>query len=137
MKSSALLIFLIIIFWGLWSFFGKIVLPRIGLQVAFWSAFGVFIPIIIYLYVTHQLFPVKLEGTSIFIAIFSGVLSGLASVFFYILLKDKPAGYLTAFTALYPFATIVLSMLFLQESITIPHFIGFLLALAALFFLNL
>lgn len=137
MKESLLSFALVsILLWGLWGFLGKLAVQRIGLQASFWNALILILPITIYLLITKQLFPLKIEFWGISLALLAGLASGLASVLFYIFLRKNPAGMLVALTALYPLVTIILSVIFLKEPLTVTKIIGFILALAALFLLT-
>lgn len=137
MKSAMLLIFIIILFWGIWGFLNKLAVGKIGLQISFWNIVSFSIVTIVYLTVTHQLLPLKKDSSGISLAIAAGAVSGLASMLFYILLDKKPAGLLVTITALYPLITILLSIIFLKETVNVTKIIGFVLALLALVFLNL
>ncbi len=136
-KSSLVLIVAVIILWGLWGFLGKLGVQKIGLQVSFWSSLTLALSIITYLFFSHQLLPLKNDTGGIALALLAGISSALASILFYILLEKKPAGFLVTVTALYPLVTLLLSVLLLKESLTAIKIVGFVLAIAALFFLNL
>lgn len=137
MKNTYFLIFIATFFWGLWGFFGKLAANKIGVQASFWNGITLALVIIIYLLLTNQLLPIKSSSSGILFALSAGIASGLASVVFYILLEKSPAGYLVTLTALYPLVTIILSVIFLHESLSSTRIIGFIFALIALFFLNL
>lgn len=126
-----------IICWGLWAFFNKIAVGKIGLQAAFWNAVVILLGITIYLVVTHQFFPLKQDTTGISFAILAGLATASASIIFYILLARNPAGYVVTITSLFPIITLVLSMIFLKETLNIQKVIGFIFAFAAIFFLNM
>lgn len=132
-----LLVFVAIFLWGAWGFLGKISESKIGLQVAFWSSLSFFLVILLYLFLSNSLFPLKNDSQGIFFGVLTGLSSGLAAIVFYILLAKNPAGYLTAATALYPLITIVLSVIFLKEGLYTTKIVGFILALLALLFLHL
>lgn len=136
MKDSIFLILSIIIFWGLWGFFSKLAVQKIGLQASFWSVLSLILIIIILLSVNNQLLPIKSNFSGISIAILAGIFSGLATILFYILLGKTPAGYLVAMTALYPLVTILLSIIFLKEPLSLQRIIGITLAILGLIFLN-
>lgn len=137
MKSSLVLILAIIIFWGLWGFLAKLAVQRVGIQASFWGTLTLFTSISIFLLFSEQLLPIKINAGGILLAISAGLVSSLASILFYILLGRNPVGFLVAVTALYPLVTIILSVIFLQEDITITKTIGFILAVGALLLLNL
>lgn len=126
-----------IICWGLWAFFNKIAVGKIGLQAAFWNAVIILLGITIYLVVTHQFFPIKQDTTGIVFAILAGLATAAASIIFYILLGRNPAGYVVTITSLFPVVTLILSMLFLKEALSMQKIIGFILAFTAILFLNM
>lgn len=126
-----------ILFWGLWGFFGKLAVQKIGIQSSFWNALSFVLIILSFLLVSGQLLPLKNNPSGIFLALLAGVCSGLASVLFYILLGKNPVGFLVTITALYPLVTIILSAIFLKEPLTLTKSLGFFFALVALIFLNL
>lgn len=137
MKLSFLFIALTIFSWGVWGFFNKLAVQKIGQQAIFWNTVVIVIVMIGYLYFSKQLLPIKLDASGIVLSLIAGIATSVATVFFYLLLAKQPVGYLVAVTALYPIITLILSMIFLRETLTITKIIGFLLAFAALFFLNL
>lgn len=137
MKFSFILILAVIVLWGLWGFFGKLAVQRIGIQSSFWNALTLILTITFFLLFSHQLTPVKENPSGILFAIFAGICSGLASILFFILLGQKPVGLLVATTALYPLVTLILAAIFLKESLTLVTGIGFIFALIALFLLHL
>jgi transporter family protein len=137
MKNTLALILVTLLLWGFWGFLSKIAVSRIGLQVAFWETLACFLVAFSYLFLSQKLTFDKLDFQGVFIAILAGAFTGLASMLFYNLLGKKPVGFLVSITALYPLVTIILSVLFLKEPLTAPRVAGFVLALAALFFLSL
>lgn len=136
MKSPYLLIAAIIILWGLWGFFNKIAIHRIGQQVNLWNTVSIVILILFYLYVSRQLFPFKNDFLGISLSLIAGASSAVATILFFILLGKQPAGYLVAVTALYPLITILLSVLFLHENVSLRQVGGYIFALIALYLLN-
>jgi transporter family protein len=137
MREQILLVLTAIIFWGLWGFFSKLASTRIGVQTAFFSSLSIFILIIGYLFFVNQLLPFKPNSSGILFALLAGICSAVASIVFYIILGKNPAGITVATTALYPIITLALSMVFLREGITPIKATGFILAIIALFLLNL
>lgn len=135
--KSFLLIFFIIISWGLWGFFSKLAIQKIGFQASLWNAIALLLIVVTFLVISNQLFPIKNDFQGIIFAICAGIFSGIASILFYVILGKKPVGALVAVTALYPLITLILSMLFLRESLTFSKAIGFVLAIGALMLINL
>lgn len=136
MKIPTFLVVGTIIFWGLWGFFSKLAVQKIGLQVAIFSYSISLVIMVAYLLFTSQLFPLKNDSLGILYAVLAGASVGIASVFIYTLLGMKPAGIAIAITAIYPVVTLILSMFFLKETLTATQTLGFILALAALVLLN-
>lgn len=136
MKLPTLLVLGTIIFWGLWGFFSKLAVQKIGLQVAIFSYSISLVIMIAYLLFTSQLFPLKSDSMGILYAVLAGASVGIASVFIYTLLGIRPAGITIAITAIYPMVTLLLSMLFLKETLNLTQTLGIILALVALVLLN-
>lgn len=137
MKISLFLVIGTIVFWGLWGFFSKLAVQRIGLQMALFSYLMSLLVMLPYLIFTNQLLPLKTDTGGIIYGILAGLFVGLASVLFYTMLGKHPAGLVVAVTALYPMVTLFLSMIFLKETLTLTQGVGLLLAFAALILLNL
>lgn len=137
MKLPLLLVLGNIVFWGLWGFFSKLAVEKIGFQAGIFYSVTLFSFIAGYLLVTHQLLPLKFDSNGILFAILAGVAGGTASILLYMLLGKNPAGLVIAITALYPIVTLILSMVFLKETLTLPQTVGFALALVALILMNL
>lgn len=136
-KTQLLLILTTIVFWGLWGFFSKLAAARIGVQAAFFSSATLFIVIMGYLFTINQFAALKSDSSGIIFAVLAGICSGIASVIFYIILTKSPAGLTVAATSLYPLVTLLLSVAFLQESVTVIKAVGFSLAIIALILLSL
>lgn len=137
MKLPILLVLATIIFWGLWGFFSKLAVQKIGLQVAIFSYAISLVIMIGYLLLTNQLLPLKNDSMGILYAVLAGASVGVASIFIYTLLGLRPAGIAIAVTAIYPVITLFLSMIFLKETLTQTQTLGIILALVALVLLNL
>ena len=69
--------------------------------------------------------------TGMSIAIFSGLISTMGVILFYFTLSKTKASILVPLTALYPVVTIVLSLIFLKEKITLVQGAGIVLAIVA------
>lgn len=137
MKISFLIVLSIISLWGLWGFFSKLAIQKINLQAAFWTSLSLTLVITAFLFFTNQLTPIKKDFQGILIALLAGLFTGLGTILFYIMLGKKPVGLLIAATALYPLVTIILASIFLKESLTLTKIVGLILAIVALFILNL
>lgn len=137
MKLPLLLVLGNIVFWGLWGFFSKLAVSKIGFHAGLYYAITLFAFITTYLIFTKQLLPLNLNSQGILFALLAGISGGTATIFLYLLLGKNPAGLVVAVTALYPIVTLILSMIFLKESLTLPQTVGFILAMAALILMNL
>lgn len=137
MKLPLLLVFGNIIFWGFWGFFSKLAVEKIGFHAGLYYAVTLFTFIATYLFLTNQLFPLKFGLNGILFALLAGISGGTATIFLYLLLGKNPAGLVVAITALYPIVTLILSMIFLKETLTLTQGVGFILALVALILLNI
>lgn len=137
MKLPLFLVLGNILFWGFWGFFNKLAVSKIGFQAGFYYAIIFFAFIASYLFFTKQLFPLNFNLQGVLFALLAGFSGGTATIFFYLLLGKHPVGLVVAITALYPIITLVLSMIFLKESLTLPQAMGFILAMAALILMNL
>ncbi len=137
MKIPTLLVLGTIIFWGLWGFFSKLAVQRIGLQMALFSYIMSLLVMIPYLFFANQLTPLRTDLGGIIYGVLAGASVGVASIFIYTLLGTKPAGITIALTSIYPIVTLILSMIFLKETLSLTQGLGFVLALIALVLLSL
>lgn len=132
-----MLIFGATFLWGLWAFFAKIASDKIGVQASLWDSITLIFAIIIYLGLTKELSNLKADKFGITMALLAGLCAGVASVFFFIVIQKKPAGIVITLSSLYPIITILLSLVFLKENLTLNKILGFIFAFIAIFLLNL
>lgn len=137
MNAANTFIFLTIILWGFWGFFSKLGVQRIGLQSSFWGAIAFVLIIVGGLFLSHQMTPLKMNFQGIAFGLLAGAFSAAGALLFYLLLSKNPPGFVVAVTALYPLVTLLLSVLFFKEPLSITKVIGFVLGLSALYLLNL
>ncbi len=138
----AILIILIIVFWGIWGFAEKVALLsgspwQTLFAFLFWTAVF-FLPFtVIMLWKKQGRGGFKILPP-IWIWIFVAVLSDLVAVLAlrYALLKG-PTGVVIAVTAVYPIITVALSVFFLKEKISKWQYIGILIVCSGLFLLSL
>lgn len=138
MKSElAILGFAIIILWGLWGFFYKYGVVKIGLLRAllvisiFYTVFNILV--ITYLYRKGVSLPV--ENTSVILM--AGTVAGVAaSILFLYALQKYPGSVVIPMTALYPAVSVVLAVLILKEDITRVKAFGIVLAVIAGYLLS-
>lgn len=137
MKLPILLVLGNILFWGFWGFFSKLAVSKIGFHAGLYYAITLFTFIATYLLFTKQLFPLNFSSQGVIFALLAGISGGTATIFLYLLLGKHPAGLVVAITALYPIVTLILSIVFLKESLNLYQSIGLVLAMAALVLMNL
>lgn len=135
MNSPLSLILIATFLWGLWGFFAKLAVGRLGSGAVLLNAVSFFITIFLFLFFTNSIPSIKKDPIGIPFALFAGVCSGLASSLFYLAITKSPVGIMVAITALYPIVTIILSVLFLKESLTITKLMGIILGAFALILL--
>jgi transporter family protein len=136
MKDTLFLVSIVIVGWGLWGFFGKLATERIGTQTLIWSTIISLVFFIGYLLTSKEIPPFKTPVNGIVFALLTGISISIGSIAYYILLKKEPAGEVVTITALYPIVTILLSVLFLKEKVTITQTAGFILALISIYLIN-
>lgn len=127
---------IVILLWGIWGFAAKVAISDIGLQAIFWISVISDILIVVYLLISNQFFPLRLEEKGIMYSIISGITGGIAIILFYILLKKYQASIVLPLTSLYPVVVVILGILILKEKITYVNGIGVVLALISIYLLS-
>lgn len=127
---------IVILLWGIWGFAAKVAISDIGLQAIFWISVISDILIVLYLLISNQFFPLRLEEKGIMYSIISGITGGIAIILFYILLKKYHASIVLPLTSLYPVVVVILGILILKEKITYLNGIGVVLALISIYLLS-
>jgi len=121
--------------WGLWGVFSKVATQHLGPQVAYLLGIFGYMPVFaILLYETGGQIPWNPGGWAAALA--AGMSTGFALFFFFRALHYGAASIVVPLTSLYPGITVLLSWLFLQESITPRHLAGLVLAIAAVWLLS-
>ncbi|RJP78016.1 MAG: hypothetical protein C4524_07265 [Candidatus Zixiibacteriota bacterium] len=124
---------LAILFWGLWSFFGKMALDRIGWAPAF--ALLALSDLLIILALKPDAFHFRLHPDYL-LGLLMAVSGTFGGIFFYKALEGGPATVVVPATALYIAVAAVLAVLFLGEPITWNRVLGVLLALGSIYLLS-
>lgn len=127
---------IVILLWGIWGFAAKVAISDIGLQAIFWVSVISDILIVVYLLISNQFFPLRLEEKGIMYSIISGITGGIAIILFYILLKKYQASIVLPLTSLYPVVVVILGILILKEKITYLNGVGVVLALISIYLLS-
>jgi len=71
------------------------------------------------------------SGVGIWIGALSGIIGGISIIIFYGALKLAPANVIIPLSSLYVFVTVVLSYIFLGETMTLKHLLGIILGFIA------
>lgn len=124
-----------LISFGLWGLFTKLTILYVNSKNALvFQTVGV---MLIGFIVLGQL---NFKPTGDFKGIFFGLLTGIAyglGCFFYFIAADKgKVSTIVTLTALYPFITLLLSFLFLKETVSAKQYIGIILAMGAIYLMS-
>ena len=121
--------------WGMWGVFSKVATQNLGPQVAYLLGIFGYLPVFgILLYETGGKIPWHPGGWAAALA--AGMSTGFALFFFFRALHHGAASVVVPLTSLYPVMTVLLSWLFLRESLTPRHLTGLVLAMAAVWLLS-
>jgi transporter family protein len=124
-----------LVLWGIWGVFSKVATQHMGPQVAYLLGIFGYLPVFgILLYETGGKVPWQPWGWAAALA--AGMSTGFALFFFFRALHHGAASVVVPLTSLYPLVTVVLSWLFLKESLSARHVTGLILALAAVWLLS-
>jgi bacterial/archaeal transporter family protein len=121
--------------WGVWGFLGKVASQQLPSQAVYLLTISGHLVVVGYLLVTG-LGPVPWHPWGVGAALSAGIAMAVALLFFFQALARGPAVVVVPLTALYPAVTVVLSRIFLQETLTLRHLAGLALALAAVWLLS-
>jgi len=135
--KTILLSILVIFLWGLWAFLFKIGVEQIGIKEALIWNNG--IAIVISILIISFLIPhasLKIQS-GVFYVMIATALGISGSIIWYIALEKEKASIVVSFTALYPLITVVLSVIFLKEKLSLENWIGIIFALIAGILLSL
>lgn len=129
MQSQYLIIFAVL-GWGIGSLFNKVANDNMHPIMVSATATVVFI-ILLGLTFAFYKFDYKVNSTGIIAATVGGLCMCLASMAYFYALRGGHAGIITALTSMYPVLTLILSMIFLKETITMRQGIGVVFAIIA------
>jgi bacterial/archaeal transporter family protein len=126
---------LALILWGLWGAFSKVASAHLP------SWFIFLVELLVYLVVGGFVWallrtPVVWTFPGLAAAVAAGLCGGWALFFFLKALSSGPAAVVVPLTSLYPVITVVLGITFLQESLTVRHLAGIILAVGAVWLLS-
>ena len=121
--------------WGLWGFCSKVATQHLGPQVAYLLGMTGYLPVFgILLYETGGKVPWHPWGWVAAVA--AGMSTGFGLFFFFRALNQGAASIVVPLTSLYPVVTVMLSWLFLRESLSPRQLTGLILAVAAVWLLS-
>lgn len=121
--------------WGLWGVFTKVATQHIGPQGAYLLGMLGYLPVLgILLYETGGKVPWHPWGWVAAVA--AGMSTGFGLFFFFRALNQGAASIVVPLTSLYPVVTVMLSWLFLRESLSPRQLTGLILAVAAVWLLS-
>ena len=131
MKEWILPTFGVFICWGLWGFLPKITVKYIDPKSAiiYEVLGGIFLAISVAIF---SKFHIASDPMGILFAFLVGIIGFLGSLFFLYAVKNGPITIVVTLSALYPVLSIILAMIFLNETITIKQGIGIVFALLAM-----
>ncbi|MBI2656832.1 EamA family transporter [Candidatus Woesearchaeota archaeon] len=124
---------LILLAWGLWGFFGKYALKFINpISLILYETIGAIIfqiTVLAFLFYSKHKFDANNTGISI--AMLVALFGVIGTILFFFTLSKTKASVLVPLTALYPVVTVLLSIIFLKEKVTLAQGIGIALAVVA------
>ncbi|MDD5451921.1 MAG: EamA family transporter [Desulfovibrionales bacterium] len=125
-----------LILWGIWGFFPKLATNYLPPRSVFiYQAIGTLI--VIFSVLISIDFRPEINTRGIIFSILAGLAAALGTVFFLLALAKGKASVVVTMTALYPLITLLLSAIFLKETLTLKQALGVLFSLAALLLFSL
>ncbi len=121
--------------WGLWGFLPKITVQYIDPKSAvIYEVLGGIILAVIVSFVLK--FHIATNPIGIYLAVITGIVGFFGSLLFFYAVSRGPLTIVVTLSALYPVLSIVLAMLFLNETITIKQGFGIIFAVVAMILLG-
>jgi len=125
-----------LILWGVWGFFPKLATRYLPPGSVFiYQALGTLV-VIFFVLISINFRP-EVHPRGIIFSILAGLAAALGTVFFLLALAKGKASVVVTMTALYPLITLLLSAIFLKETLTLKQALGVLFSLAALLLFSL
>jgi transporter family protein len=121
--------------WGIWGLVQKPLTDETDVWSVAFIQFGVTLSWgLVAALVRKQRLDPRTPGTRF--AVGAGVCAYIGSLTFLLAIDRASASLVVPMTAMYPLVTIILGVVFLNERLRMPHKIGVVLSLAAIFFLS-
>lgn len=125
-----------LIIWGFWGFFPKLASENMSPKsVSVYQAIGSLVVTLLLL--VSMKFKIDFNGKGVSFAILSGVAGTLGSVFYNIAAKNGRISVVVVVTAMYPIVTILLSVLLLNEKVSLKEVAGMVLAVSSILMISL
>lgn len=129
------LLLVTIIGWGIWGFFQKIGISKIGAEICLLFNFStVFLVVLSYL-ALFQRIHIPRSGSVIY-PIVGGFSAAIGSIAFFTALEKTPVSIARPMAGLCVLITALLGLLFLGETLTVRQYIGIGVAIAAIILLS-
>ncbi len=126
---------LALILWGVWGFLGKVASQSLSAPAVYLLTISGHLVVVAFILI-KGLGPVAWQPAGVGAALGSGIAMAVALLVFLKALARGPALVVVPLTALYPAVTVILSWLFLKETLTLRHLLGLALALGAVWLLS-
>lgn len=126
----------VILLWGTNGFLTKWASQRIGMQVLMWRVVIQMLVSFSYLSATGALNHLQRDRSGLLVGILAGVVGSLGMIGYYFLISRYQASRVVPLSSLYPLVTVLLSVAFLRERLTIPQWMGAFLAVGAIVLLG-
>ena len=123
-----------LILWGLWGVFSKVASSHLPVSVVYLVEVAVYLVVGGLIWAQGRI-PFEWNYVGLTAAAAAGLSGGMALFFFLKALSSGPAAVIVPLTSLYPVITVILGVTFLQESLTLRHLVGIILAVAAVWLL--
>jgi transporter family protein len=126
---------LAMVLWGLWGFFAKLAARFIPSQQAYiYEVSGTFLVGVAMLFLLR--FQPGGDPRGALFGVLTGVTVGIGTYFFFVAIATGRSSVVVTVTALYPVVTLLLGLVFLKEGLAPKHWLGIVLALAAIWLLS-
>lgn len=134
----ALAAFVIILTWGVQSFFLKLGLAQLSVYetIMMGSVTSIAINLILLAFLLSRKTEFRLDGGGLYIAL-ALLIGSVGLILWYYLIQKMDVGISTALTSVYPAVTVVLGILVLQERLSLTSGVGVVLAILAAILLAL
>jgi bacterial/archaeal transporter family protein len=120
-----------LILYGAWGYWGTRASDFISpLSITFYSSLGVLVSGVIALVLLDFKPDISAQGSTY--GLLNGLASGIACIFFILALRNGPTMPVVLVTSMYPMITLLFSMIFLKQGLTLKQGLGMVFALTAL-----